>query len=146
MAKQDMAKEMVSLKAGLKNLAMEAHKEHYGRLLERVDSGLEGTEALKEEFSSFVTEIRNNREAIEKLRMDIASMRSQIRGEVPEGGIPAAASDMALLTRDIETLKTRIKWLESKATLPNIDSLRARVEALENQLGSIKMAVPIVIE
>ncbi|GEM_PF-6120805 len=142
--KPELAKEMESLKSGLKNLAIEAHRENYGRVLQRVDDSLSDIDALKNELSSFIAEIRSNREAIEDMRSDIASIESRIGGSAPEGG--QHVSDSALITRDIETLKTRVKWLESKASLPNIDSLRARVEALENQLGGMKMSVPTVIE
>lgn len=136
---QNLAREMESLKTGLKGLAMEAHRENYSRLLQKLDESMHEIDSLKEEFSHFVAEVRSNREAIEDLRMGKASPR----GEPRETGTP---SDIALLTRDIETLKTRVRWLESKATLPNIENLRARVEALENQLGSMRTAVPTVIE
>ena len=146
MAKDEMSREMESLKEGLKDLAVEAHRENYERLFQKLDEGLSDIEALKSEFSGFVAEVRGNREAIEELGAEVARLKGRAAGMPLEEGSPSNAADLALLSRDIEALKTRVKWLESKATLPNMESLRARVEAIENQMSSLKFAVPTIIE
>jgi DNA repair exonuclease SbcCD ATPase subunit len=138
---------------------MRADMERMRGQLKQVDVKGMGDRLLKKVAALTESELSEFRTGLAAMR----ELKSRIE-EMWKIGDKLKQTDIALLTRDIETLKTRVKWLESRPEagpvpmprmpdlsplqnrLDQLDARLRRLEEISSELSSTRARAPIVIE
>jgi len=95
--------------------------------------------------TNLVESIEKKKSEIQRLEQETAQMREGIESlKNLEGKIKGIDSET--ITRDLEILKTKTKWLEEQIEDLNIKPLHDRIQELETDLKRVTSSSPLVVE
>ncbi|MFQ5647920.1 MAG: hypothetical protein ACE5FW_01675 [Candidatus Aenigmatarchaeota archaeon] len=121
--RDNMSKEMMDLKEERANLMAEI-KGNKERIF-----GIEDTQLTKEEFGTLAKDMQANRERINNLE-----------------DMKGLLEDTSKKIEDLQSIAEEIKMLDIGGIINRIGELRAKVQKFEEELGHIKISLPMVIE
>lgn len=129
---EEMANEFDALKKRSESFNAQELKDSVFREFERINESLvQSIEKKKDDINRMETETVQMREGIESLR----GLEDKIKGMDSEG-----------ISRDLEILKTKTKWLEEQIEGINISPLHDRIEELETDIRRIVGNSPLIVE
>ena len=119
-------------------------------ILKEIDpKGLEADvfKRIGENQRKITQSIEDNRRAIGQLRDELSGSAVPFPKMAPaprKEGSESISSDS--LIRDLESLKTKTKWLELEMEKMNTPAILEKIKELENRINSIRISQPMIIE
>jgi len=104
---------------------------------------------LTTEFQKLSKEVKDsvqsNRHAIDKMEAEIKFLREDV-GKIMGLEEEMNRLNMKSLTRDVEGLKERNRWLETSFKSFDIDPIMEKITEIEDKIKILKASQPIIIE